>query len=222
MNRSSQAKLYVITAPSGTGKTTLNRRLVSEVSDLEFSISHTTRQQRMGEINGDHYWFVTKSEFEALVSAGNMLEWANVFGNLYGTSKSEIDRILSKDHSALLEIDVQGWQQAKVLIPDAVSVFIMPPSIADLWQRLERRGTDSLETRWKRIKTARQELDFADQYRYFIVNDDLEQAYKELKELVTTGKAPRLDFQQGVTFSKKLKQEFDEAPWLKKIEQAIK
>ena len=207
--------VLVITAPSGTGKTTLNRRLVRELSNLEISVSLTTRSSRQNEINGDHYWFVTKQEFQNKITSGTMLEWAEVFGNLYGTSLDEVQRIQTEGKRPVLEIDVQGWEKAKDKLPGATSVFIMPPSMKTLWERLKNRGTDPLEVRLRRINTAREELDHGKHYQYFVINDDLDRAYFELKQIVL-GQKPSLDRQNGLSHCQKLLNECKE-PWFTEL-----
>lgn len=210
-----QKKIIVVTAPSGTGKTTLNRRLVQEIKNIEISISHTTRNIRAGETNGDHYWFVSLEDFKKEIDAGHMLEWANVFGNMYGTSKKEIDRITSKGNRVLLEIDVQGWEQTRTKISDVMAIFIMPPSIKVLWDRLSNRGTDDFQVRFKRLQTAKEELKHAAHYNHFIINEHLEKAFLELKELVLLNKPTTLTHEEGLAFSKKLVEEIDDVDWLK-------
>lgn len=207
--------VLVITAPSGTGKTTLNRRLVSELSNLEISVSLTTRPSRKNEINGDHYWFVSKQEFHEKLNEGKMLEWAEVFGNLYGTSVDEVHRIQALGRRPILEIDVQGWEKAKSKLPEAVSIFIMPPSMKTLWERLRKRGTDPLDVRIRRIHTAREELDHGKHYKYFVINDDLERAYSELKQIVL-GQEHSLDRQKGLIHCEKLLDECKE-PWFSEL-----
>ena len=211
--------VLVITAPSGTGKTTLNRRLVDELGNLEVSISLTTRQSRKNETHGDHYWFVTRQEFQEKISTGKMLEWAEVFGNLYGTSLDELHRIREGGRRPVLEIDVQGWEKAKDKLTDAISVFIMPPSMKTLWERLRNRGTDSLEVRLRRIHTAREELDHGKHYQYFVINDDLERAYLELKEIVL-GNKPSLNRQDGLSHCQKLLEECKE-PWFSQLSSEV-
>ena len=214
----SSNRVIVISAPSGTGKTTLNRRLVSEMVTLDLSVSHTTRAIRPGEMNGDHYWFITMEQFQAQIADNKMLEWANVFGNMYGTSRDELERIAAAGHDVLLEIDVQGWQQAKEHLSNALAIFILPPTIRELWDRLANRGTDNLATRLKRLRTARAELDHASSYGAFIINDHLDRAYKELKDLVGNGTAGSLDFNSGLDHCQTLIREFDQADWLREIE----
>ena len=212
--------IFVVSAPSGTGKTTLNRRLVKEFPQIQFSISHTTRPIRPGERNGDHYHFVPDAEFSKLVASERMLEWAEVFGNKYGTTLDELSRIRSLGKNALLEIDVQGWQQAKRKLPEAVSIFILPPSVKHLWQRLEKRGTDSIEVRLKRILTGRKEIQHGVEFQHVIINDDIEKAYGELKNVVIDRKQGSLSREQGLAHCAALLTEFDRADWLKELKKS--
>ena len=135
--------IYVVTAPSGTGKTTLNRKLTEKFEDIAISISHTTREKRPKEVHGDHYWFISQSEFHKKVKSGLMLEWAEVFGNFYGTSIEEVHRIQKLGKTPILEIDVQGWELSKSKIKHAKSIFILPPSMKELYERLNNRGTET-------------------------------------------------------------------------------
>ncbi|MBP6218630.1 MAG: guanylate kinase [Oligoflexales bacterium] len=211
--------IYVIAAPSGTGKTTLNRRLVKELPDFEVSISLTTRHRRENETHGVHYWFVDESEFKKRIADGSMLEWAEVHGNLYGTTLDEMDRIRLKKHAAILEIDVQGWASVRPLLPKehSCSVFILPPTMNSLWERLNLRGTDSLSVQEKRLRSAYEELRSAAFFDHFIVNDDLEKAYAELKALVQYGKPSSMTHEEGVEHSQKLLKEFETHSYLRKI-----
>lgn len=209
--------IFVVSAPSGTGKTTLNRRLVQEHPEVEISVSLTTRAPRPMEQHGVDYYFVQTPEFESRIHMGEMLETALVHGNYYGTSLIELGKIIQRQHIPLLEIDVQGWQQAHVKLPQAVSVFIIPPSMRDLWQRLEGRGTDSLQVRLKRMQNARTEIGSAASYDYFIVNDDLERAYEELRNIIVFGQPGKIGCEEGVTRCQKLVDEFDAAEWLKAL-----
>lgn len=209
--------VVVISAPSGTGKTTINRRLVETIDDLEFSISHTTRAIRKGEIDGDHYWFVHADQFQKLIKTNAMIEWASVFGNLYGTSFQEIDRITAKGHRALLEIDVQGWEQIKLKMPGALSIFILPPSMKILWDRLQKRGTDDFQVRWHRFLTAREELDHCAHYQYFVINDDLETTFNSILRFLQHRKAMPLSFEQGLAHGRSLIEEFEAADWIKDL-----
>lgn len=209
--------IFVVSAPSGAGKTTLNRKLLSEFSDeIEISVSHTTRSQRIGEVPGTHYHFSSRDEFESMIKEGAFIEWAEVHGNLYGTADSELRRIQSEGKSPILEIDVQGWQQATQKIPELTSIFILPPSLEALWQRLESRGSDSLETRWIRFKNALTEIHSADAYQHFIINEDLNSAYSSLVDLIIFRKDDK-SIEKGQILCKKLVQEFRQAEWVKKL-----
>ena len=213
--------VFVVSAPSGAGKTTLNRRLLKACPQLETSISHTTRMPRPGEKPGDHYHFVSRSEFEALIRDHAFIEWAEVHGNLYGTSVSELTRIEGIHKNPLLEIDVQGWQKARALLPEALSIFILPPSLEILWQRLESRGSDNLEQRWLRFQNAYDEIKNAKDYEVFIVNIELNTALSEMKSLVEGGK-PKADQQlKGHLLCKKLNEEFNTADWIKGLRQQL-
>lgn len=206
-------RTIVVSAPSGTGKTTLNRRLVAEYPHVEKTITYTTRAMRAGEKNGDHYHFVDRQAFQEKIAAGALLEYAEVFGNLYGTGISEINRIHGKGHIAIMEIDVQGWKQAKAKINDADSIFIIPPSIAELVRRLKLRGTDDVAARARRLRTAREELASAHLYNHFIVNDILEEAYAELEGIVIRSSHSRLSTKDGIAYCERLVAEFDAFPW---------
>lgn len=201
-------KIIVITAPSGTGKTTINRRLVAELDNLEFSVSYTTREKREGEKNGVHYWFVTKAEFDSFVAQGQMLEWAEVFGRFYGTSHLEIERITSQGKSVLLEVDVQGWRSVKAKVQNFSSLFILPPNLSELWDRLNKRGTETEETIKKRFMTARVELEFGLGFDHFIVNDDLEKTYQLIKDFLFLGKPLPMSCEEGQDFCRVLLDEF--------------
>lgn len=203
------SKIIIITAPSGTGKTTINRRLVKELETLEFSVSHTTRPKRPGEENGAHYWFVERHEFENLINHGKMLEWADVFGKLYGTGYSELERLDSDGKSLLLEIDVQGWQSVRNKISGLCSIFILPPSLSELWSRLEKRGTESTEVIQRRFQTARDEIKIGLGFENFVINDDLERTYQLIKDfLLGTGTLP-LSTSEGRQHCYQLLKEFE-------------
>ncbi len=180
--------LVVVSAPSGTGKTTLCHMLLKEFENMEFSVSYTTRLPRKGEVNGKDYFFVSKEEFERMVEEGDFLEWANVYGNLYGTSKSQVLRALNEGKDILLDIDVQGALQVKKNLPEAVLIFIMPPSFDELERRLRHRGTDSEDVIKRRLETAKEEIKKAVYYDYIVVNDVLEVAFDKLKSIVTAEK----------------------------------
>ncbi len=210
-------EIYVVSAPSGTGKTTLNRRLIAEHPQIQLTVSHTTRKQRAGEKNGDHYWFVSPEAFQALLAKNAMLEHANVHGAYYGTSLHEIERIQAQNCAVLLEIDVQGWQQVRSKIPSATALLIIPPSMHVLWQRLSERKTDTPEQTWKRFQNARAEIQECEYFQYFIVNDSLEIAYQELEGLLVKKAPPALSHAQGLAHCRKLLQEFDSAPEIQQL-----
>ncbi len=177
--------LFVISAPSGTGKSTLIKALMQNIPDLGFSVSHTTRQPRAGESHGRDYFFVDRNEFEEMISNNRLAEWAKVHDNYYGTSRDFIEETLSSGSSIILDIDVQGKEQIEKVFPECVSIFIMPPSMEALRQRLDGRGTESPESLAKRIRNAEAEIIKKDSYRHEIVNDDLDTAIDELTRLVS-------------------------------------
>lgn len=207
-------EVFVVTAPSGTGKTTLNQKIIEKLPEVAISISLTTRAKREGEENGVHYWFVDQAEFDKNVHSGKMLEWAEIYGNFYGTTEDELKRIASKNQKAILEIDVQGWLNSKEKLPLAKSIFIMPPSMQVLWERLKNRGTDTHEVQLKRIGIARHELSYYNYYDYFIINDDLDTAYEELKSVFNGTPKLRLNREQGAAYCLKLMEEADQAQWV--------
>ncbi len=214
-------KVVVISAPSGAGKTTLNRRLMKEHPEVEISISHTTRKPRPGEVDGVHYHFTSPEQFQEMVNQDLFVEWANVHGNLYGTSLGEISRIAAKGHVALLEIDVQGWAITRKKIPAALSIFITPPTLKDLWDRLEGRGSESLQSRWMRFENAHDEIEHAENYQFFLVNDVLEQCYAKLEKLVITGSLGPAELPSGQEICKKLHDEYETAPWIKDLRERV-
>jgi guanylate kinase len=171
--------LLIISSPSGAGKTTLTARLLAEVKGLTFSISHTTRKPRANETNGKEYHFVSRDEFEQLIAADSFLEWAEVHGNLYGTSKAEIAR-RSADRGIVFDIDHQGARQIKCSAADAVAVFILPPSMAVLEQRLRGRASEDEETVQRRFNAAKREIEHYGLFDYVLVNEELEDATRKL------------------------------------------
>jgi guanylate kinase len=172
--------LYIVSAPSGAGKSTLCRILTERLPELRYSISTTTRPAREGEVDGRDYFFTDAETFKAGIQDNKWAEWAEVHGNYYGTSAEFIDHERAAGRDVLLDIDIQGAAQLRVKYPDAVTIFIMPPSLDVLRQRLEQRGTDSPETIDKRMANARQEMAQRDVYQYIIVNDRLEKAAEAL------------------------------------------
>ncbi|WP_299981332.1 guanylate kinase [Desulfobacula sp.] len=173
-------KLFVLSAPSGAGKTTLVRKVLSRFKNLSYSISHTTRSPRKNEQEGVDYFFITPVEFEQKIILDHWLEWAKVHDNYYGTSKEFVRSCLEKGQSLLLDIDVQGAGQIMTSDMDLVSIFIMPPSFEILSQRLESRGTDSRQVIARRLENAKSEIARKDLYQYVVVNDDLDEAIEAL------------------------------------------
>jgi len=184
-DRANNGTLFVLSAPSGTGKTTICNQLRRLVSDLVFSVSSTTRAPRAGERPGIDYHFVTIAEFERKIEAGLWAEWARVHGNYYGTSAEFLDAALAKRQTVLLDIDVQGAQQIRKRYPDCVTVFMMPPSMEALQARLEARQTDNAATITKRLANARAEIAQKHRYHHIIVNDDLQMAVDEMIALIS-------------------------------------
>ena len=176
--------VYIVSAPSGSGKSTLVNELFKVVRHLDFSISYTTRPPRGSEQNGKEYFFVTKEEFEAMIAADEFLEYANVFGNYYGTARRFLRQAEASGNDLLLDIDVQGAAQIKKKIPEAVSIFILPPGREQLEWRLRNRGLDSEAVIRRRLDTARREIENYSKYAYILVNDRIEQATDELKAIV--------------------------------------
>ncbi|MBK1681704.1 guanylate kinase [Rhodocyclus tenuis] len=183
--------LYIVAAPSGTGKTTLVRLLLERDAGIRLSVSYTTRAPRAGEVDGTHYNFVDLPTFRAMVDAGQFLEWAEVHGNCYGTSKPWIAAEMAAGRDVLLEIDWQGAQQVRALFPAAIGIFILPPSLDELARRLDARGTDSTETIATRLAAARTEMRHAREFDYVIINRDLADA---LTDLLSVVRASRLDW----------------------------
>ncbi|MGA9962029.1 MAG: guanylate kinase [Azonexus sp.] len=183
-------KLYVVAAPSGAGKTTLVRLLLDSEPGVHLSISYTTRGPRPGEADGREYHFVDVATFRAMMARGDFLEWAEVHGNFYGTSKVWIADHLAAGHDVLLEIDWQGAQQVRAVFPQAIGIFILPPSMEELTRRLTGRGTDSAEVVERRLAAAQAEMRHVGEFDYVIINDGLEQALDDLRAVV---RASRLD-----------------------------
>lgn len=176
--------LYVVAAPSGAGKTTLVRLLLESELDVQLSVSYTTRDPRPGETDGREYQFVDTAEFRAMIDRHEFLEWAEVHGNFYGTSKTWIADQLAAGRDVLLEIDWQGAQQVRSLFPEAIGVFILPPSMEELTRRLTGRGTDSAAVISRRLAAAQAEMRHVGEFDYVIINDQLEQALDDLRAVV--------------------------------------
>jgi guanylate kinase len=176
--------VYIISAPSGSGKSTLVNELRKLVTGLDFSVSYTTRPPRGSEQHGREYCFVTRPQFDEMVKGGEFLEHAEVFGNCYGTAKRFLREAEQKNHDLLLDIDVQGARQVKKQIPDAVSIFVLPPDRQKLEWRLRHRGLDTEHVIERRLVTATREIENYDKYDYILVNDRLEQSVDELRAIV--------------------------------------
>lgn len=175
-----KGNLFVISAPSGAGKTTLIGQVLKRFPQLSYSISHTTRAPRKGETHGRDYFFITEQEFQSRITRDQWIEWALVHGNYYGTSKAFVSEELKKGKSLLLDIDVQGAKQVMNFEPGLVSVFILPPSMEVLRQRLEKRGTDSPSVISHRMANAQWEMAQQSAYGHVIVNDEIDQAVTDL------------------------------------------
>ncbi len=180
--------LYIVSAPSGAGKSSLVKALLAQDTGIGLSISHTTRAPRPGEEDGREYHFVSTETFLAMKAANGFLEHAHVHGNWYGTSKAWVASQMQQDRDVLLEIDWQGAKQVMGLVPEGVSIFILPPSMDELERRLRGRGTDSEEVIARRLDAAGQELAQAPGYDYLILNDDFKIALEELKCVVTASR----------------------------------
>jgi len=180
MNQSS-GTLYIVSAPSGAGKTSLVTALIKADPRVSVSVSHTTRAMRPGEQHGVNYHFVSHDDFKGLITQGDFLEHAEVFGNFYGTSRSALQEVLDRGNDLILEIDWQGAQQVRKLMPEARSIFILPPSQQALRERLDGRGQDSEAIIAGRMKEAVSEMVHYDEYEYVIINDDFDVALEELK-----------------------------------------
>jgi guanylate kinase len=184
-----RGQLFVVSAPSGTGKTTVVERLVQVVPNLALSRSYTSRSAREGELNGVDYNFVTRSRFEEMIAAEEFLEWADVFGNLYGTCASDTERDLARGQDVVLVIDVQGARQARHRYRGTVGIFVMPPSFEVLEQRLRGRSTDDEAAMQRRLRTARNEVAAFAEYDYVIVNDELEACVDRLRAIILAERA---------------------------------
>ncbi len=177
-------RLLLVSAPSGAGKTSLVGRLVAEDEHLRLSVSYTTRPRRASEQDGTDYHFVSAATFERMIAAGDFLEYANVFGNLYGTSRNWVENQLAAGQDVILEIDWQGARQVQAAMPEAVSIFIFPPSRATLLSRLTSRGEDDAETIARRTREAREEMSHYEAFDYVVINDDFDVALAEMRTIV--------------------------------------
>jgi len=183
--------LYVIAAPSGTGKTTLVKALVDTLSSITVSISHTTRPQRPNEVNGIHYYFIDRTEFERMIAHHDFLEYATIFDHLYGTSKTWVKNTLATGSDVILEIDWQGHQQIKRLFPESIGIFILPPSLNQLRERLIKRNQDHPDIIQKRLADAKQAATHLNEFEYLVINDDFSDALRDLEIIVKAGRLLR-------------------------------
>ncbi|MFI3119983.1 MAG: guanylate kinase [Methylococcaceae bacterium] len=184
-------KLYIISAPSGAGKTSLVKQLVADLAGLTVSVSHTTRQMRSGEIHGQDYYFVSVAEFQAMLEKQAFLEHAQVFDNFYGTAQQTVEDKLKQGLDVILEIDWQGAEQIKQLLPDSLSIFILPPSTDVLLQRLRNRGQDDEPIIARRMRDAVTEMRHYDEFDYLVVNDVFAAALTELKSIIIANRLTR-------------------------------
>ena len=187
--RTAGGTLFIVSAPSGAGKSTLVNALLAREANIALSISHTTRAPRPGDVDGVQYHFVDRARFEAMVAAGDFLEHADVFGNYYGTSRGAVEPILATGRDVSLEIDWQGAAQVRRTMPECVSIFILPPSRAELERRLRARATDSEATIEKRLAASREEIAHAHAFDCIVVNDQFEDAVAALQAIVHAARA---------------------------------
>ncbi len=188
--------LVVVSSPSGGGKGTLIRRVLSSLSNLAYSVSYTTRSSRPGELNGREYFFVSTIEFEEMIARGEFLEWANVYGHLYGTSSAQVERERTAGRDIILEIDVQGAANIRATVDGPVTIFILPPSFEVLRDRLISRGTDSPEDLQRRLTGAPAEVEQYKDFEYVILNDDVDCAANKLAAIITAERMRRRERQE--------------------------
>jgi len=181
---SSRGRLIVISAPSGAGKTSIARAILARHPSMRFSVSATTRARRLGELEGRDYYFLSRKEFEQRVAAGAFAEWEEIYGDLYGTLRSEIDRALEAGESLLFDVDVKGGLSIKALYPEAVLIFIRPPSVEKLYERLRNRRTEDVATLTRRMERVPMELSLGERFDHGVVNDVLERAIEEVDGIV--------------------------------------
>ena len=184
LTKAKKGTLFVVAAASGTGKTSLVRRLLENQPSLQLSTSHTTRAPRSNEIDGEHYFFVSHVQFEQMCSQDSFIESAKVYNNYYGTSAAYLDQCLAQGKDIILEIDWQGARQIKARCAEAVTIFILPPSFAELSKRLHKRGQDSDDVIQRRLDQAYDEMSHFDEFDYWLVNDDFDKALQQLSDIV--------------------------------------
>ncbi|NMA69756.1 MAG: guanylate kinase [Desulfitobacterium sp.] len=180
--------LIVLSGPSGAGKGTICRELLKEMPQVKYSVSATTREPRPGEVDGLHYYFRKKEEFQDMIEKEELLEWAEFCGNYYGTPRFAVEQAIQAGNDVLLEIEIQGALQVKKVYPQGVFVFIVPPSLDELSQRIHNRGTETKEAIEKRLQTAVKEMEYIKEYDYVVVNDEIPIAVEKLKSILTAEK----------------------------------
>ena len=183
--------IIIISAPSGSGKTTIVDQLQEKMPELRRLVSYTTRQQREGEINEKEYLFISEEEFKEKIAKGALLEWEEVFGNYYGSSEEQLNEALEKGEDVVLSIDVKGARQVRKKFPESVSIFIMPPSIEELASRLKKRNTDEEGEVSVRLKEAKREMSAADEYDYLVVNEELDKAIEDVQAIIESERKSR-------------------------------
>lgn len=176
--------VVVITAPSGSGKTTIYKKLLKMREDMSFSVSYTTRQRREEETDGVDYFFISREKFEKKIERGDFTEWAEVHGDLKGTDRRYLEECLNRSSACILDLDVQGALSIMKDFPEALTVFIIPPSLEELRRRLEKRGTESREALRIRLTNAEKELEYRDRFQYIVVNDRIETAVKRIEDII--------------------------------------
>lgn len=185
MNNTKEAKVVIVSGPSGVGKSTICRMVAERLKDVYLSVSVTTRPKAENEVDGREYWFISKEQFQQRIDEGLLLEYAEVFGNLYGTPKDKADQALQQGKTAILEIDPQGAEQVKAIYPEAIMIFILPPTQRELAERIRDRGREDIEQAEERLDEAGSEIAAAWQhYKHMVINDDLEQAVNEVIQII--------------------------------------